>query len=74
MAVEGTLEITISNQTAPTGVPDTTNFSLRDVVDVVQPSSGDTLMQCFADADSGLFDQTYEGAKDSLLNFRNYGG
>ena len=73
MAVEGTLEITISNQTVLTKVPDTTTFSLRDVCDVVQPSGGDTLVDCFNEAVSGLFDANYSGSKNSLLNFRNYG-
>jgi hypothetical protein len=59
--------------TPPTGVPDTTNFSLQDVCDVIHPSSN-TLATCFAEANSGLFDPSYEGDKNSLLNFRNYNG
>ena len=72
MAVEGTLEITISNQTVLTKVPDTTTFSLRDVCDVVVPTTND-LVDCFADAESAKFDANYSGSKNSLLNFRNYG-
>jgi hypothetical protein len=73
MAVEGTLEITISNQTALTSVPDTDSFSLFDVCEVVSPSGGDDLISCFNESDSGLFDPAYEGSLNSLLNFRNYG-
>lgn len=80
MAVEGTLEITISNQTVLTAVPDNFDFSLQDVVDVVVPSSGDDLISCFLDAGATLFDSThvsgfdilYEGDHDRLTNFRNY--
>lgn len=58
---------------APTNtVPDTTTFNLQDVVDSVNPTTDD-LQDCFNDADSGQFDPTYEGNKDRLLNFRNYG-
>lgn len=58
---------------APTvTVPNTTTFSLQDVVDAVNPTTDD-LVDCFADADSGQFDPTYEGSKDRLYNFRNYG-
>lgn len=73
MAVEGTLQITISNQ-LPNSVPDTNTFSLGDVVTVVQPSAENSLSACFNEADSGLFDATYSGSKDRLSNFRNYGG
>lgn len=54
-------------------VPDTNTFTLQDVVDVVSPSS-DTLQACFDNAVDDFFDPAYEGSKDSLLNFRNYGG
>ncbi len=53
-------------------VPDTTTFSLQDVVDSVAPTTDD-LNDCFNDAVSGQFDPAYEGNKDNLLNFRNYG-
>jgi uncharacterized protein (TIGR02145 family) len=53
-------------------VPDTDTFSLQDVVDEINPTTDD-LQDCFNDAIAGNFDPTYEGAKDRLLNFRNYG-
>jgi hypothetical protein len=52
-------------------VPNTTTFSLQDVVDVVNPTTDD-LSDCFSDAVSGYFDPTYSGSKDRLSNFRNY--
>lgn len=54
-------------------IPDTNTFSLQDVVNEVNPTTDD-LVDCFADAIAGNFDPEYEGNKDSLLNFRNYGG
>ena len=54
------------------GVPDTTTFDLQDVVDEVNPTTDD-LVDCFADAISSKFDSAYEGSKNQLLNFRNYG-
>ena len=53
-------------------VPNTTTFDLQDVVDSVNPTTDD-LVDCFADADSAQFDPAYEGSKNQLLNFRNYG-
>jgi len=53
-------------------VPDTDNFSLQDVVDVVNPTTDD-LADCFSDATAALFDYRYQGIKDRLSNFRNYG-
>lgn len=53
-------------------VPDTTTFSLQDVVDEVNPTTDD-LVDCFADADSASFDAAYEESKDELDDFRNYG-
>lgn len=53
-------------------VPDTTTFTLQDV----QTELGgvnDDLIECFANADSVQFDSNYEGSKNSLYNFRNYG-
>jgi len=54
-------------------VPNTTTFSLQDVVDEVNPTTDD-LADCFADATSSSFDSNYSGDKNNLLNFRNYGG
>ena len=54
-------------------VPDTTTFTLQDVVNTVNTTTDD-LVDCFADAVSGSFDSSYSGSKTSLLNFRNYGG
>ena len=53
-------------------VPDTTTFTLQDVVTEVNPTTDD-LVDCFADAVSLNFDPAYEGSKNQLLNFRNYG-
>ena len=53
-------------------VPDTTTFTLQDVVTEVNPTTDD-LVDCFADAVSSKFDSNYSGSKNSLLNFRNYG-
>ena len=53
-------------------VPNTTTFSLQDVVNEVNPTTDD-LVDCFADAISAYFDPTYSGSKNNLLNFRNYG-
>ena len=55
------------------GVPDTTTFTLADVVAAVLPSSND-LQECFDDSVDGAFDSTYgPGNKSNLLQFRNYG-
>ena len=56
-------------------VPDTTNFHLTDVfTELGLPINGTNgLVQCFAAADPAQFDPAYEGSKNSLLNFRNYG-
>lgn len=61
-------------------VPNTTTFSLQDVVDVVNPNGSEEvptdkidLKDCFAAAEDILFDSFYKGSKNSLLNFRNYG-
>ena len=53
-------------------VPDTTTFTLQNVVTEVNPTTDD-LVDCFADATSASFDSAYSGNKDNLLNFRNYG-
>ena len=55
------------------GVPNTTTFTLQNVVDVVNPTTDD-LVDSFADAVSSKFDSNYEGSKNQLLNFRNYDG
>jgi len=48
-------------------------FSLQDVVDYID-SSLTSLQACFDNADSDAFDPAYEGDRDRLSNFRNYGG
>lgn len=53
------------------GVPDTNNFSLQDVVNVV---GGNSLQDCFDNSVDAFFDPDYKGSKDSLYCFRNYGG
>ena len=55
-------------------VPDTTTFTLQDVVDVVNPTTDD-LVDSFADAVAGDFDSSYgPGDETNLLQFRNYDG
>lgn len=54
------------------GVPNTTTFTLQDVITEVNPTTDD-LNDCFNDADSSYFNSAYEGSKDQLLNFRDYG-
>ena len=54
-------------------VPDTTTFTLQDVVTDISPTTND-LLDCFADAERKRFDPAYSGTKTELLNFRNYGG
>jgi hypothetical protein len=79
VAVEGTLEITISNQVAATSIPDSNNFTLRDVCEVIAPSTN-SLRNCFITAGATLFasghvsgfDSNHEGNHDRLSNFRNY--
>jgi hypothetical protein len=53
-------------------VPNTSTFTLQDVVNEVNPTTDD-LIDCFADAVASKFDSTYSGSKNQLLNFRNYG-
>ena len=53
-------------------VPDTDTFSQQNVVDEVNPTTDD-LVDCFSDAVAIKFDPAYEGSKNGLLNFRNYG-
>ena len=54
------------------GVPNTTTFTLQDVVDVVNPTTDD-LVDSFDDAVAGDFDSSYgPGDESNLLQFRNY--
>ena len=53
-------------------IPDTTTFTLQNVVDIITPTTND-LVDCFSDATDAFFDYNYKGDKDNLLNFRNYG-
>ncbi len=54
-------------------VPNTNTFSLRDVVDEINPTTND-LQDCINDANSGSYDPLYYTAPaTSLLEFRNYG-
>jgi hypothetical protein len=53
-------------------VPNTSTFTLQDVVNEVNPTTDD-LIDCFADAVASKFDAVYSGSKNQLLNFRNYG-
>lgn len=50
-------------------VPNTNTFHLTDVRFVV---GGNSLQQVFANSVDSCFDPLYKGAKDRLLNFRNY--
>lgn len=55
-------------------VPNTTTFRLSDVCDELGLSSSNRrLSECFLAADSTYFNPTYEGNKDRLSNFRDYG-
>jgi hypothetical protein len=53
-------------------VPNTTTFSLQDVV--TDLGCAGNLTACFAAAIDATFDPLYKGSKNNLLNFRNYGG
>lgn len=53
-------------------VPDTETFSLQDVVTAVNPTTDD-LVQCFADAVTSYFDNTYYDTGNDMYEFRNYG-
>ena len=54
-------------------VPNTTTFSLQDVVNEITPTTND-LVDCVSDATAGSYDSTYYTAPaTSLLEFRNYG-
>jgi len=55
-------------------VPNTTTFSLQDVVDEINPTTDD-LVDCVSDATSGSYDGSYYSSPaTSLLEFRNYAG
>jgi len=57
------------------GVPNTTDFTLADVIAAVLPSSND-LDECFTDAFQDAFNYTYNpggNTNTNLLNFRDYG-
>tara|TARA_R110000850_G_scaffold203429_1_gene329748 strand:+ start:484 stop:915 length:432 start_codon:yes stop_codon:yes gene_type:complete len=56
-------------------VPNTNTFNMRDVSNTVDPSKSQlTQLITVANAQStSLWDATYSGSKNSLLNFRNYG-
>ena len=45
-------------------------MKLSDVI--AEIGSGTSLVGCFALANAGGFDPTYEGTKDRLSNFQNY--
>ena len=54
-------------------VPNTSTFSLQDVVDEINPTTDD-LQDCVNDANSANYDTNYYTAPaTSLLEFRNYG-
>jgi hypothetical protein len=50
-------------------IPNTTNFSLQDVKNVVHQND---LASCLIYAVDAYFDPAYKGSKNNLLNFRNY--
>ena len=52
-------------------VPNTTTFTLQDVVTEVNPTTDD-LNDCFNDAIASYFNSAYEGSKNQLLNFIRY--
>ena len=53
-------------------VPNNYNFSLQDVVNEI-PGGQQSLQECFDEATSAQFDPAYDGSRNSLRNFRNYG-
>jgi hypothetical protein len=50
-------------------VPDTTTFTLQDVVNVI---GGTSLGYCITNSVDSYFDATYKGSKNDLYCFRNY--
>jgi len=53
-------------------VPDTTTFTLQNVVDEINPTTDD-LADCFSDSNIFLFDPAYSSSV-GMLKFRNYNG
>ena len=53
-------------------VPNNYTFSLNDVTIELGLSSTASLNDCFTNARSGGFNSSYQGAKTSLRNFRDY--
>jgi hypothetical protein len=57
------------------GVPNTTTFTLQNVVDEVNPTTDD-LVDCFSDSTASRFNSSYNpnayGTDNNLLNFRDY--
>lgn len=51
-------------------IPTSANIELSDVI--AEIGSGDSLADCFANANAAGFNPTYEGNKDRLSNFRGY--
>ena len=55
-------------------IPNTpTGWGLEDVRAELGLGPTSLLSNCFSAASPGSFDPAYEGSKNSLLNFRNYG-
>ena len=52
-------------------VPNTTTFSMQDVVNAI-PNTSPNLVSCFAYSNAGYFFSSYSGSKDRLSNFRGY--
>tara|TARA_R100000656_G_scaffold110072_2_gene82118 strand:+ start:567 stop:992 length:426 start_codon:yes stop_codon:yes gene_type:complete len=52
-------------------VPNTSTFSLQNVVNEIAGAQS-SLSDCFFDANPDGFNPSYEGLKNSLLNFRDY--
>lgn len=54
-------------------IPNTNTFSLNDVRVELGLGATTDLVACFSAAEEGLFDPTYQGSKNELNDFRNYG-
>jgi len=52
-------------------VPNTSTFTLQDVVNEINPTTND-LADCFSDSTDSGFVSSYKGSKDRLSNFRGY--
>lgn len=48
-------------------------FALSNVITILELPTASSLSTCFSNAIAAAFDPTYEGSKDRLSNFRNYG-